>query len=70
MILFNEKLKFIIILTIAIIILAPLYILGKIFLIIGKFISTLCFIFWLEPSKFISEIKKIFTNNNYNYYNK
>lgn len=57
----SEKIRFKIFFTVALIILAPLYIGGGLFFILGKFISSFRYLFWLEPNKFVKEIKNIFT---------
>ena len=57
----SEKVRFKIFFTVALVILAPLYIGGGLCFILGKFISAFRYLFWLEPNEFVKEIKNIFT---------
>lgn len=58
----SENVRFKIFFTVALIILTPFYIGGGLFFILGRFISSFRYLFWLEPTKFVEEIKNIFTN--------
>ena len=47
----------------ALIFLTPFFIIGGLLLILGRLITALRFIFWLEPKKFVIEVKEILKNN-------
>ena len=49
---------FIIILCIIIVI--PMIIIGFLFMVIGRFISSLRLLFWMEPKLFLNEIQNIY----------
>lgn len=60
----SEKVRFKFFFIVALIIVLQLYIGGCLSFILGKFILSFSYLFWLESNKFVKEIKNIFTNIN------